>query len=920
MALYDNAAAKDLPLEQDLDLLARLLADTIRREAGAATLAQIEAIRELAVRFVWEADQEAADALTGTLTALTLDDSVALARAFGYFSHLSNIAEDLHHNRRRRWHRSQGSKPQRGSLAHALDDLAQRGISTETIRELVETASIVPVLTAHPTEVQRKTLLDCERAIARLLTVRDRVALTPDELDDNQAALQRVLLTLWQTREIRAFRLTVHDEIENGLSYFRATFLPQLPRLYIELENRLADAAGKPAELPPFMRIGCWIGGDRDGNPFVTAELTRHAVARQAAVALDFYFEQAGKLEDELSLSSRLVAIDPTVLQIAEHAPEQPVSRAEEPYRQAVAAIRQRIVATAHRLGKFRVGLLPDRGAAPYTHAGELAADLRALAASLTRHGSAPLADGRLRRLIRAVEVFGFHLAPLDMRQHSAMHERVIAELFQHAGLEDYLGLDEAARQRVLLRELGSARLLSTPFVEYSEEAAKELAIVRACADIHAIYGAAALPNYIISNAASVSDLLEAAVLLKEAGLVALTPTPRAALNIIPLFETIPDLRGCDAIVRELFALPAWRQLLATRGETQEIMLGYSDSNKDGGYLTSNWELYKAELKLVDVFREAGVRLRLFHGRGGSVGRGGGPSFDAILAQPAGSVAGQIRITEQGEVIAAKYADPEIGRRNLETLLAATLQSSLATPASESSTEHDSRHALLERLSGYAHAEYRDLVYDTPDFLTYFREATPISEIARLNIGSRPAARKAGHSIADLRAIPWVFSWAQSRLMLPGWYGFGTAIARYQQEAGDGALDTLGALYRDWPFFRAVISNMEMVLAKSDIHLASRYATLVRDQELGRRMFGRIRAEWRRSVDAVLAITGHRELLGDNPLLARSLKNRLPYLDPLNHLQVELMRRFRSGEESEEVLYAIHLTINGIAAGLRNSG
>lgn len=919
MALYDNAAAKDLPLEQDLDLLARLLADTIRAETGEGTLKRIEEVRELAVRFVWEADNHAADELGKTLSSLSHDDTVALARAFSYFSHLSNIAEDLHHNRRRRYHRIQGSKPQRGSLAHSLDELTARGISADTIKTMVAATLIAPVLTAHPTEVQRKTLLDCERTLARTLTMRDRQALTPEELEENELALKRVILTLWQTREIRAFKLSVKDEIENGLSYFRTTFLKQLPRIYIELEDRLAALTGAPVALPTFMHVGCWIGGDRDGNPFVTPEVTLHAVARQAAVAFDFYFAEATKLEDELSLSSRLVAVSDDVIAIASASPDQPASRAEEPYRQAMAAVRQRILATAHKLGKFRGDILPFERVEPYADARELTDDLRNVADSLAGHGSAILASGRLRRLIRAVEVFGFHLAPLDMRQHSGIHERVVAELFAKAGLEDYLKLDEAARQKVLLRELGSPRLLTTPLVEYSEETAKEMGIVRTAAEVQAKYGAAALPNYIISNAQSVSDLLEVAVLLKEVGLVALEPAPRAAVNIIPLFETIPDLRGCDAIVRALFALPQWMRLVAVRGGVQEIMLGYSDSNKDGGYLTSNWELYKAEVKLVEVFRAADVRLRLFHGRGGSVGRGGGPSYDAILAQPAGSVAGQIRITEQGEIIAAKYSDAEVGRRNLETLVAATLSASFPDQHALA-VDTPERLALMERLSGTAYREYRDLVYATPDFLTYFREATPISEIAKLNIGSRPSARKAGSSIADLRAIPWVFSWAQSRLMLPGWYGFGTAIEQYRKEGGDAAIEELAALYRDWPFFRTMISNMEMVLAKSDIHLASLYASLVRDKDVAQRVFGRIKAEWRRCIDAVLAITGHKELLGDNPLLARSLKNRLPYLDPLNHLQVDLIRRFREGEESEDVLYAIHLTINGIAAGLRNSG
>lgn len=483
MALYNTSATKDQPLEDDLDLLAKLLADTIRQEAGEATLVQIEEIRDLAAKFVWEGDPQAADQLAKTLADLSHDNTVALARAFSYFSHLSNIAEDLHHNRRRRWHRIQGSTPQRGSLEHSLDDLVARGVSPQAINALIAKTLIAPVLTAHPTEVQRKTLLDCERTLARTLTMRDRHALTPEEREENELALKRVVLTLWQTREIRSFKLTVKDEIENGLSYFRATFLKQLPRIYIELEDRLAALTGAPVHLPAFMHVGCWIGGDRDGNPFVVPEVTRHAVARQATIAFDFYYSEASKLEEELSLSSRLVDVSGGVLRIAAQTDQAPISRAEEPYRLAMSVIRQRILTTASRLGSAKSDA-EDTPADAYASAAALAQDLRTISDSLADHGSSLLGSGRLRRLIRAVDVFGFHLAPLDMRQHSGIHEKVVAELFDRAGLEDYSALDEDARCKVLLRELQSARPLKTPLVVYSEDTAKELAIAQTAADI----------------------------------------------------------------------------------------------------------------------------------------------------------------------------------------------------------------------------------------------------------------------------------------------------------------------------------------------------------------------------------------------------------------------------------------------------
>ncbi|GGP26087.1 phosphoenolpyruvate carboxylase [Silvimonas amylolytica] len=911
-------AEKDQPLARDLEILADVLENTIREQTSNAAADQIGAIRDLAIRYVEGHDPEASVTLARTLSTLDLDNAMALVRAFSYFSHLSNIAEDLHHNRRRRIHKMHGSEAQRGSIEAAVTALIDRGIKPAEILSLLSDTLIAPVLTAHPTEVKRKTILECHAAISELLVARDRNAMTPEEERANREALERVVLTLWQTREIRTFKLKVQDEVENGSTYFRSTFLHELPRLYVDLEDRLSQLAGADVELPNFVHVGSWIGGDRDGNPFVTGDVMRYAVSRQSGIALDYYYQQCSKLGAELSMSVRLVQVDQSLQQLAEQAAEDE-RKTEEPYRLAVGHITARIFATAVRIGTFHHQLHDVARAPEYESAAELERDLLIVSNSLKAHGAAKLANGRLRRLLRAVSVFGFHLAPVDMRQISTTHEKVLTELFQKVGLEDYSKLDEASRRIVLLRELASPRPLICPYIEYSADVQKEIDIYHAAAEIQARYGSHALPNYIISNCASVSDMLEVAVLMNEVGIIQLAPTLKAKINIIPLFETTADLRNSGQIMADLFALPQWRAIVGGRDQVQEVMLGYSDSNKDGGYMTSNWELYKAELNLVKVFDAAGIKMRLFHGRGGTVGRGGGPAFDAIVAQPAGSVNGQIRITEQGEVIASKFADREVGRRNLEIMISATLEASFPS-AEQTGVDTPERHKLAERLSLRAYQSYRDLVYATPEFITYFREATPINEIPSLNIGSRPSARKNTNSIADLRAIPWVFSWSQCRLMLPGWYGFGTAIAEYLAETGDKGLAVLQELYKDWPFFQVTVSNMEMVLAKSDIAIASRYSELVRDQDLARRIFGRIRDEWQRAVDAVLAITGHSELLGDNPMLARSLDNRLPYLDPLNHLQVELLKRMRAGDESEELQHAVHLTINGIAAGLRNSG
>jgi phosphoenolpyruvate carboxylase len=911
---------KDLPLKEDIRMLGRLLGDTLREQEGAETFDLIERIRRTAIRFRREGEARARAELESILSQLSDAEAVAVTRAFTYFSQLANIAEDLHRNRRRRAHQIAGS-PSREGLAAALSRVAQAGHGPQVVAEFFRDALISPVLTAHPTEVQRKSILDGQLEIARLLAERDRLNLTDEERAVGEENLRRVILSLWQTRILRELRLKVNDEIENGLSYYRYTFLRQIPRLYAEIEDHL-KAQWPAAEIPlaPVLRMGAWIGGDRDGNPFVTHDVTRYALRRQSSTELDFYLSEVHQLGAELSQSLRIVTVSPELDALAARAPDASEHRRDEPYRRALIGVYARLAATSRELDEHPPERLEMAPALPYADSQEFVSDLEVISQSLQQNGSARIARGRLRHLKRAAQVFGFHLAPLDMRQHSGVHEKVVAELFLlGAHREGYDQLPEEERRRWLLAELAVPRLLRTPFVSYTEDTLKELRILDAAADLQKRYGPQALPSYIISNANGASDVLEVALLLKEAGLMQPGSPPRLALNIIPLFETIADLRGCGAVMEALFSITEYRRMLESRGGVQEIMLGYSDSNKDGGYLTSNWELYKATIKLVKVFERHGVKLRLFHGRGGTVGRGGGPSYQAILAQPQGSVQGQIRITEQGEVIASKYADPDIGRRNLETLVAATLEATLldrASPKGDSALYQE----VMDELSLDGFKAYRNLVYETPGFVTFFRTATPITEIADLNVGSRPAARRKSDRIEDLRAIPWVFSWSLARIMLPGWYGFGTAVARLVERRGERGLATLREMYRNWPFFQALLSNMDMLLAKSDIHIASRYAELVVDEDLRHRIFGRIQSEMQLTVKQLLTITGQRELLESNPALARSFRNRSPYIDPLNHLQVEALRRFRAGEQDDKVKRAILLTINGIAAGLRNSG
>ncbi|WP_288252667.1 phosphoenolpyruvate carboxylase [uncultured Hydrogenophaga sp.] len=916
---------KDQPLILDIRLLGRILGDVIREQEGKVAFDLIERIRQLSVAFRRDDDRSADKALKKLLKSLSADQTVSVIRAFTYFSHLANLAEDRHHIRRRAVHERAGERSQTGSLALALQRLREAGIAPAQVARTLAEAHLSPVLTAHPTEVQRKSILDAERAIARLLTARDEAS--PREQTAIDAQLRARVTQLWQTRLLRFTKLTVADEIENALSYYESTFLPEIPRLYAELEAGL----GRP--VAPFLRMGQWIGGDRDGNPNVTAGTLELALQRQAEVALRHLLTQVHLLGGELSMSGMLVGAGEAMQALAARSPDTNAHRQDEPYRRALTGIYARLAATLTALTGGEAARHAVAPQDPYARAADFLADLRTIEASLRAHHGEALVDMRLSGLIRAVEVFGFHLATIDLRQSSDQHEIAVAELLATARLApDYSALDETAKRTVLLRALDDVRPLRVPGAGYSDHTRGELAIFEAAKRGRERFGAQAIRHAIISHTETVSDLLEVLVLQKEAGLLhgTLNDGAVADLIVVPLFETIEDLRNAAPILREYYALPGVRAMVQ-RGAAdgygeQDVMLGYSDSNKDGGIFTSNWSLYQAETALVALFDElnAGkkksIGLRMFHGRGGTVGRGGGPSYQAILAQPPGTVRGQIRLTEQGEVIGAKYANPEIGRRNLETLVAATLEATLLQPTKDASPAFL---AAAEALSQASMAAYRALVYDTPRFADYFFSATPIREIAELNIGSRPASRKATGRIEDLRAIPWGFSWGQCRLTLPGWYGFGSAVQGFvKADPKNTAL--LKRMQRDWPFFNTLLSNMDMVLAKSDLALASLYAELVEDKALRQRVFKAIEAEWQRTAEALALITGERERLAGNLALRRSIEHRFPYIDPLHHLQVELIRRHRAGtlsaDDEGRAKRGIHIAINGIAAGLRNTG
>ena len=918
------AVDKDESLKADIRFLGRILGDVIREQEGRDAFDLVERVRQLSVAFRLKRDAAAGRTLDRLLKNLTIDQTVSVVRAFSYFSHLANIAEDRHHVRRREAHERVGDL-QDGSLARTLERLADKGFRAADIASVLGHAHISPVLTAHPTEVQRKSILDAQRAVAELITARD-AAVTDHEGSRIESLIRARITQLWQTRMLRYTKLTVTDEIENALSYYRSTFLAEIPRLYAQIEEALPGH-----EIAPFFRMGNWIGGDRDGNPNVTADTLALALRRQCETALRFYLTEVHELGAELSLSTLLVQITPAMAALAEASGDRDEHRHDEPYRRALVGIYARLAATLHALTgteALRHALAPSE---PYADSQAFLADLKTLAESLAAHHGGALVTPRLAPLMRAVQVFGFHLATVDLRQSSDKHESVVAELLATAGVEpNYRSLAEPDRQALLLEQLNDPRCLRVPSADYSQHSLDELAIFDLARVQLKRFGRQALRHDIISHTEDVSDLLEVLLLHKESGLMRGTLNSDAVndLIVVPLFETIGDLRQAALIMKAFYALPGILDLIVRSGGEQDIMLGYSDSNKDGGFFTSNWELYRAETELVDLFeplrQQHGLTLRLFHGRGGTVGRGGGPSYQAILAQPPGTVNGQIRLTEQGEVIASKYAHPKIGRRNLETLVAATLEATMLHPTRSAPARFLK---TADALSVASMAAYRKLVYETPGFVDYFFDTTPIREIAELNIGSRPASRKANRAIEDLRAIPWSFSWGQCRVALPGWYGFGTAVNAFldaPDASRDDKLELLRRMYRQWPFFRTLLSNLDMVLAKSDLGIAARYLELGADRKRQRRLFDTIQAEWLACQSVLSEITGESERLASNPSLARSIAHRFPYVDPLNHLQVELMRRYRARNANEpineRVRRGIHISINGVAAGLRNTG
>jgi phosphoenolpyruvate carboxylase len=925
---------KEAPLRRDVRSLGVLLGEVLREQAGEDFFALVEALRQGTIRRrdaeargdSEEAARQGAKALE-LVHSLPVDRAILLTRAFAFYFELINLAETNHRKRRRIALQLSGeANRQRGSLAGTLCEMRRVGIGPSEAMEWLKRVLVIPVFTAHPTEAARRSVMVKRRRIGEFLATLDRIPIPEQELARLQELIRVEITSLWQTDEVRSRRPTVHDEIKMGLDYYDVSIFATLPSLYREISEALLAAYGleiEPHELPQVLQFGSWIGGDRDGNPYVTPDVTRGAIRLAREHVLLFYQQCLDFLIDLLTTSAQQRAVSPALMErlaayIAQvHTPEAQVFHAQyefEYYRRFVICIKARIQrllddsgARHHATGASLPGMpfTPTQGQdklakvlPAYGSVDELLSDLEVLRASLAEHEGLRIARTLVDPLILQVRTFGLHLHALDIRQHARVHEAALKEaVADTTGPELTGGLsDQTSGVLETFRVVAEAKTGSSP---------------------------EAIRQYVISGAASVEDVLAVVRLARLSGVSVEGSGRDPGLMPVPLFESIDDLRNAPGVCRELWSRPDYRKLLESWGKWQEVMLGYSDSNKDGGMLTSTWEIFRAHRDLHTVAREAGVKLRLFHGRGGTVGRGGGPTHRAIFAQPMDSFEGQLRITEQGEVLNFKYADEVLAERNLELMIAASLDA-LSRPNVRDPEGHFTGvlkpewEAALDELSAVSFAFYREHILDDPGVITYFEESTPVGELEHAMIGSRPARRKASKHIADLRAIPWVFGWTQSRLLVPAWFGVGFALGCYLERPG--SLELLRTMAREFPLFIDLIRNVEMALGKVDLATARLYATLVTDTKLRERVYDMIEAEFHRTVRAVLAVTRQKELLEKNQVLARSIRLRNPYVDPMHLIQVDMLQRKRAGESTPEVNRAIAATISGISAGLRNTG
>ncbi|HEW7966526.1 TPA: phosphoenolpyruvate carboxylase [Streptococcus pneumoniae] len=892
----ENYSNKSVVQEEVL-ILTELLEDITKNMLAPETFEKIIQLKELST-------QEDYQGLNRLVTSLSNDEMVYISRYFSILPLLINISEDVDLAYEIN-HQNNIDQDYLGKLSTTIKLVAEK----ENAVEILEHLNVVPVLTAHPTQVQRKSMLDLTNHIHSLLRKYRDVKLGLINKDKWYNDLRRYIEIIMHTDMIREKKLKVTNEITNAMEYYNSSFLKAVPHLTTEYK-RLAQAHGLNLKQAKPITMGMWIGGDRDGNPFVTAKTLKQSALTQCEVIMNYYDKKIYQLYREFSLSTSIVNVSKQVREMARQSKDNSIYREKELYRRALFDIQSKIQAT-------KTYLIEDEEVGTrYETANDFYKDLIAIRDSLLENKGESLISGDFVELLQAVEIFGFYLASIDMRQDSSVYEACVAELLKSAGIHSrYSELSEEEKCDLLLKELEEdPRILSATHAEKSELLAKELAIFKTARVLKDKLGDDVIRQTIISHATSLSDMLELAILLKEVGLV---DTERARVQIVPLFETIEDLDHSEETMRKYLSLSLAKKWIDSRNNYQEIMLGYSDSNKDGGYLSSCWTLYKAQQQLTAIGDEFGVKVTFFHGRGGTVGRGGGPTYEAITSQPLKSIKDRIRLTEQGEVIGNKYGNKDAAYYNLEMLVSAAINRMITQKKSDTNTPNRYE-AIMDQVVDRSYDIYRDLVFGNEHFYDYFFESSPIKAISSFNIGSRPAARKTITEIGGLRAIPWVFSWSQSRVMFPGWYGVGSSFKEFINKNPEN-IAILRDMYQNWPFFQSLLSNVDMVLSKSNMNIAFEYAKLCEDEQV-KAIYETILNEWQVTKNVILAIEGHDELLADNPYLKASLDYRMPYFNILNYIQLELIKRQRRGELSSDQERLIHITINGIATGLRNSG
>ena len=917
-------------LARDVRLLGNALGDVLREQGGNALFERVERIRALTKEARSVPGESAAEAeLDALFAGMDFDAALPVLKAFTTYFQLVNLAEQkeiVRVNRRRSY--EAGDQPRSESVREAIQTLSSAGTTAGQMRALIETLSIQLVFTAHPTESKRRTVNEKLHRLSGYLSALEQPQMAQSECERLEADVTAEAEILWQTDEVRQRRLTVIDEAKNILFYFGETLFHVTPRLYEDLAAALEERyPGEAFDIPNFLEYGSWVGGDRDGNPTITLEHTSEVLRLHRQQALALSIPAVRDLSDRLSQSRHYVGFsDELEASLGTDAALLPEVAAEAAGRSPTEPYRRKCEFIWERLRRTQDG---RRGG--YESAAEFVADLELMQRSLEASRGQFAARRALAPLLCQARVFGFHLARLDIREHKDKYLGALVAVLADQGI-DWAALGEAEKIALLEREIGGHRPLVPAQPQFGDDANKTLGLFRLVSDKMQSLGSDAFGSFILSMASDVSDVLAVLLLAKDAHLADLRDENGwSKVDVVPLFETIEDLENAPRVLEALLRNPIYRRNVSLRGNAQEVMVGYSDSNKDGGYLTANWKLYVGQTRLAEVAETHGIALRLFHGRGGAIGRGGGPAGKAILAQPPGSVRGRLKITEQGEVIAARYFDQEIAYRNLEQIVHAVLTASTPAASNSGGTGEDVEKwtAVMDEVSDTAFAAYRALVYGDKDFVRYFQEATPVGELAQLNIGSRPPKRTASDRIEDLRAIPWVFSWMQSRHTLPGWYGVGTALTQYADQSPEH-LERLRQMYRQWPFFTTTIDNAQMSLAKADMEIAARYAALVTDQTIARRIYGRITDEFEKSVAIIGRITGFDALLDNQPVLQKSIRLRNPYVDPLSYLQVELLKRLRAlplDDDSEEMKTArrdlraaVLLSINGVAAGMKNTG